>query len=90
MGKSYDAVCGACGRRSRVSEGGGFHFETLFCDKCGRSKAVDRATPCGEVKPFKARCRCGGRFDTGGRPRCPACGSADLREAEDPRMILYD
>src|SRR5262245_16816323 len=41
MGRVFQAVCGSCGHTFRASEGGGFNFEALRCDKCGTPTAVE-------------------------------------------------
>lgn len=41
MGKRYSATCNSCGHKFRVSEGGGFFFHLLKCEKCGGDKSVD-------------------------------------------------
>ncbi len=40
MGHSYQVTCDGCGRRFMVSEGGGFFFDQLHCDTCGREKGI--------------------------------------------------
>ena len=40
MGHSYEVECSNCGCRFRVSEGGGFHFHILRCNKCGEEKSI--------------------------------------------------
>lgn len=90
MGRSFDAICMDCGHRVRIDEGGGFMFDLFYCDRCGLKRRVDRVTRGGPVEPFDRRCRCGGLFAPEGRPRCPRCGSTELREAENSRLRMYD
>lgn len=40
MGSMFGAVCGACGFHFVVHEGGGFTFEILRCDACGRERTI--------------------------------------------------
>jgi hypothetical protein len=40
MGTEYGAICKKCHTRFRVSEGGGFMFHLLHCDKCGKPKSL--------------------------------------------------
>lgn len=40
MGSSRDVICESCGHRFQASEGGGFFFHLLHCDRCGREKSV--------------------------------------------------
>lgn len=40
MGKKYLAKCRKCGHEFEVSEGGGFFFHLLHCDKCGKPKSI--------------------------------------------------
>jgi hypothetical protein len=41
MGRAFQAVCGSCGHVFVTSEGGGFSFESLRCDRCGADTAVE-------------------------------------------------
>lgn len=40
MGSASTFICGACGAHFTVRSGGGFFFDLLHCDTCGRSKSV--------------------------------------------------
>ena len=40
MGLRFSAACNQCGFNFTVSEGGGFVFHELHCDKCGKVKGV--------------------------------------------------
>ncbi len=40
MGQISEHHCEACGRDFRVSSGGGFFFDRLHCDRCGKSTSV--------------------------------------------------
>jgi Zn finger protein HypA/HybF involved in hydrogenase expression len=40
MGHTYGAKCGECGAEFEVSEGGGFTFHLLHCDRCGKGKSI--------------------------------------------------
>lgn len=40
MGMEYTAKCNKCGHEFEVSEGGGFFFHLLHCDKCGKQKSI--------------------------------------------------
>ena len=40
VGSKYGAICGACGRKFSVSEGGGFTFHLLRCDRCGATREM--------------------------------------------------
>jgi len=40
MGTRSSATCRDCGFTFTVSEGGGFKFHLLHCDRCGKSKGV--------------------------------------------------
>jgi len=40
MGHGYDVICNKCHRKFRVSEGGGFVFHLLHCNKCGKEKSI--------------------------------------------------
>ena len=41
MGQRYWAICNDCGHKFLVSEGGGFFFHLLKCEKCGEDKSID-------------------------------------------------
>ena len=40
MGHTFEAVCGDCGHVFSVSDGGGFNFHLLRCNKCGQTKSI--------------------------------------------------
>ena len=40
MGTATGQICGACGTRFGVRDGGGFFFDLLHCDRCGRAQSV--------------------------------------------------
>lgn len=40
MGGQYSATCRGCRHEFLVSEGGGFRFHLLHCDKCGKEKSL--------------------------------------------------
>lgn len=40
MGSGYGAICKTCGTKFQVRSGGGFFFDLLHCDECGRSRTV--------------------------------------------------
>jgi len=40
MGHQFEATCDACGHHFTVNEGGGFMFDLLHCDTCGRTRSV--------------------------------------------------
>jgi predicted nucleic acid-binding Zn-ribbon protein len=37
---TFGAVCSACGSHFVVNDGGGFSFEILRCDACGRERTI--------------------------------------------------
>ena len=41
MGRSFEAVCNVCGARFKVSDGGGFLFHLLHCDRCGKGRSIE-------------------------------------------------
>lgn len=45
MGRTFGAICNQCNREFTINEGGGFHFELLRCDRCGRSINVPHPVP---------------------------------------------
>ena len=40
MGISYAALCDKCGTKFTASDGGGFAFFLLHCDRCGEDRSV--------------------------------------------------
>ena len=40
MGRATGHICRACKTRFRVKHGGGFFFDLLHCDRCGRAQSV--------------------------------------------------
>lgn len=40
MGVRYTVKCNKCGNAFNVSEGGGFRFHLLHCDRCGAEKHI--------------------------------------------------
>jgi hypothetical protein len=41
MGQRTGHICQACGTRFAVDSGGGFMFDMLHCDECGRTESLD-------------------------------------------------
>lgn len=97
MGHQFGAICSACGHHFDVSEGGGFIFDLLHCDTCGRTQAVERADA-RDANPgyhrisgqHADRCPCGGHFLQSAPPRCPKCRSTDYQVDPEAPSILYD
>ena len=40
MGCSGDAKCRKCGKEFEYSDGGGFFFHLVRCDRCGKTKSI--------------------------------------------------
>jgi hypothetical protein len=40
MGSASGHICRACGARFTARSGGGFYFDLLHCDRCGRTATV--------------------------------------------------
>ena len=40
MGRATGHICRVCKTRFRVKDGGGFFFDLLHCDRCGRAQSV--------------------------------------------------
>lgn len=45
MGQEYEATCLDCGHRFKAMEDGGFAFQLVHCDTCGRDKTVPFLKP---------------------------------------------
>ena len=87
MGTRRSVFCNDCEHEYEVSFGGGFTFELLRCEKCGRDGTIDRAA----VTPgVETECECGGRMTLTGAPRCPICRSTSHRDDESSGFTLYD
>lgn len=40
MGSTSGYICRTCGARFTINDGGGFFFDLLHCDTCGKAKSV--------------------------------------------------
>jgi hypothetical protein len=40
MGSAHGYICRTCGTRFRIRSGGGFVFDLLHCDACGKPRSV--------------------------------------------------
>jgi hypothetical protein len=81
VGESFDARCKQCGTVSNVAVGGGFNFDMLHCEVCGRASARERLKKLevgGDLEAPWGRCDCGGELSYDAPPRCPQCRSTDL------------
>ena len=79
MGSSFDARCKECGHVSEVSEGGGFEFDMLHCEICGKPEGRHRGkfALASEPAPW-GQCSCGGALSRNAPSRCPKCRSTEL------------
>ena len=106
MGTASGYVCKLCGTRFSARDGGGFFFDLLHCDRCGKAANVGHQE-LGDihlrfVKGLKvpytlARaqmdldpCPCGGRFSYEAPPRCPTCASTSEMWDETGPRMFYD
>jgi hypothetical protein len=92
LGESFDARCKACGTLFNVSIGGGFNFDMLHCEVCGKAASRDRLkkidTDDAEEGAPWGRCGCGGELSHDAPPRCPTCRSSDFEAVGN--YINYD
>jgi predicted Zn-ribbon and HTH transcriptional regulator len=101
MGKEFDATCQQCQTVFRVSEGGGFLFVSLRCERCGRewTRSLQELAEAGitfhdadawqNVRALAGQCRCGGTFSETARQRCPQCKS-DRYERTGLDVLFFD
>jgi len=99
MGTQYATRCNNCGATFETSEGGGFRFELLHCEVCGKEKSASlerfggiRAPRSGKryqqrMEKAAGACDCGGHFRMNAPSRCPVCRSTDLANSA---TICYD
>lgn len=84
MGIQYQATCKNCGKEFTANIGGGFRFELLYCNTCGKEKSID-------IEKFQEDriypCRCGGIFRPDAKPPCPKCKSKDW---DGVKVLYYD
>ncbi len=92
MGEIFRVVCQQCGRDFEIEDGGGFFYEVLYCEKCGRKRSVDRDMSDEESLLIERAgpCRCGGTFSLQARPRCLQCGSDNLKKDPPEPIALQD
>lgn len=105
MGYSEGVICTACGHRFIRSEGGGFAFDLLHCDRCGRERRVPREQvrtrgrrpvttaedPSLSIEERLAgRCPCGGQFRLDAPARCPKCRSDEYQSDPEGYQVMYD
>jgi hypothetical protein len=106
VGSEHVAICTNCGTRCTVREGGGFFFEIVHCERCGRAKSVG-FDELGSLSPIQGadtqseayrsaveriagRHRCSGHYRLKAPPRCPRCRSTDLEVDLDGPFLQYD
>ena len=78
MGQSFDARCGSCGSVFTARIGGGFTFDLLHCERCGKELVRERHQAMSDGIDDaleRDRCGCGGSFSAEAPPRCPTCRS---------------
>ena len=104
MGHQVEMICQDCSARVSVRQGGGVLFEVTRCDKCGAEKNVGNAAVGIEpedsiyeediwpkkIEEVAGTCKCGGQFKIDAPPRCPECGSVNLKQDPDGEVVYYD
>jgi rRNA maturation endonuclease Nob1 len=92
MGEIFRVVCQQCGRDFEIEDGGGFFYEVLYCETCGRKRTVERNVSDEESLLIERAgpCRCGGVFSLKAKPRCLKCGSDDLKKDPPEPICLSD
>lgn len=101
MGLEYEAKCSDCGHCFIVREEGGFFFDLLHCDQCGKEKEIShekhKELACkrdgskayqSAVEKIAGKCRCRGQFSMDAPARCKKCKSA--KHAATGPMCMYD
>jgi hypothetical protein len=90
VGESFDARCRTCGEVFNVALGGGFNFDMLHCEVCGRAEARERLLKLDENEQdaLWGRCGCGGILSHEAPARCLTCRSTAYEAIGN--HILYD
>ncbi len=101
MGTQYRVTCRHCGTLFKASNGDGFAFHLLHCERCGAEQAITdqqigtmfRADPpavdawiAANVRPR----RCSGRLTLDAKAQCPKCKSGDWDHDNAESEIDYD
>ena len=84
MGQTIRTICLSCEHEFDHDYGGGFEYDQLLCDQCGKEYGVEK----NKILTNQIQCRCGGVFTITAKPRCPKCRSIDLKEKEV--LVYYD
>ena len=80
MGVTSKLHCHKCGHKFERDYGIGVLGKgTLYCDRCGKARAVDF----GGGWELPPACECGGTFDADALGRCPQCGTMLTKEDID-------
>ncbi len=92
MGELLKFKCKKCSLNFSWREGGGFNFDMLHCNDCGKEKEVKtNNNPEIKITPLKEckYCGGGGRFIPDAPIRCPKC--REIHDLIDGRVeVLYD
>lgn len=92
MGITYSAKCNKCGATFLVTDKGGLNFETIRCDRCGKTKNVNRKIYEGSHKKHEnhaEQSKYGGTMSESVRQKSPECGSLDYSD-DGGVSLCYD
>lgn len=82
MGQQGPATCRTCGHGFRVSTGGGYISQIVFCVDCGHGENVfhnQEALGGDDPEAVIGTCpRCSGQLRMNAAPRCPRCCSVEI------------
>ena len=102
MGTLNEVLCNSCSNEFRARVGGGFGFELLRCNKCGKESSIGRKVLRSSVDLYivpsenltrkiqeaAGQCECGGEYCLDAPIRCPICKSRDVKVGH--AMEWYD
>ena len=73
MGQLLKFKCKTCFSEFDWNDGGGFTFNILHCDKCGKEKKAKTKQDIPESKLKFTNCKCGGKYLLNAPIRCSKC-----------------
>ncbi len=84
MGQQKQGKCRQCNHKFTFDTGGGYYFDIMHCDRCGKSKSISKEKQ-SESKNY-GKCRCRGSYTKDAPIRCPNCRSDDI---EDQGTLIH-
>ena len=89
MGQLLKFKCKECDSEFEWSDGGGFAYNILHCDKCGKEKKIKIKQDISTADENIINCKCGGKYLLNAPTRCPKCKA--INKLDDGVLkLLYD